>query len=195
MTERDAFEDVLIRFRPAGPRPDMQPPALLLHVPSSGGVPRVPRIWIAAGVLLLSLVVVGAAWIWNSRAPQPVVQSPVQPPIAGVQAPRTGPGQAGATVSGTRETPIIVGRDVPEPKRTRVVAPVYSVEPLPGVVAVLELLVDPQGRVDAVNVVRGEGPSALEAAEAGHGWQYEPLALAGEPVWFLITVVVWYPLR
>lgn len=101
---------------------------------------------------------------------------------------------AGPTVQG-RDAPIVIGGDIPEPDRVHTVVPLYSADPDPGLVAVLELTVSPGGRVDAVKALRGQERFFKEASEAAAQWRYEPLQLGDEAVWFVITVVVWHPFR
>jgi outer membrane biosynthesis protein TonB len=59
-------------------------------------------------------------------------------------------------------------------------------------VAVLEVTGNPEGRIAEVRVLRDlQGMDLTSAAvEAVSQWEYEPLELGGEPVWFLMTVIV-----
>ena len=79
--------------------------------------------------------------------------------------------------------------------RTRYVLPAYPRDPRRGIVAIIELTVDPAGRVNSANVLRGPQGDAITTAavEAVEQWEYEPLELGGEPVWFVQTVVVSFP--
>lgn len=182
MTERDPFEDVLARFRPVGPPQDMQPPVLLRN----SALARPPghiRRWVAGG-LLLTAAAAGASWLWSDR--DAARESSLT---------RAASARAAAPIAQGRDAPIVIGGDIPEPDRIHTVLPLYSADPDPGLVAVLELTVSPDGRVNTVKALRGQERFFQEASEAAVQWRYEPVQLGGEAVWFVITVVVWHPFR
>ena len=91
------------------------------------------------------------------------------------------------------DAPVRVGGDIGPVERTRIVLPFYPRDPDPGVVAILELTVQPSGVVDSVEVLRASQAADITAAavDAALQWEYEPLELGGEPVWFIQTVVIY----
>ncbi len=92
-----------------------------------------------------------------------------------VASPATGP-----------DVPVRVGRGVPEPKKVKHVEPEYP----PGSRGsmIVELTIDRQGRVTALNVLSGEA-SILEAVDrAVRQWEYEPVVVDGRAVSVLLTV-------
>jgi TonB family protein len=103
---------------------------------------------------------------------------------------------AGSRAGGqSPQAPVRVGGDIAAVPRTRTVIPAYPEDPSRGIVAILELTVEPTGRVNSVNVLRAsQGAAITDAALAAvRQWEYEPLELAGEPVWFVQTVVIHFP--
>ena len=103
---------------------------------------------------------------------------------------RSAPGAAAGRQS--FEAPVRVGGDIGAARLTRTVEPLYPVDPADGIVAILELTVEPAGRVSDVRVLRApQGDDITRAAiDAVRQWEYEPLELGGVPVWFMQTVVV-----
>jgi hypothetical protein len=97
------------------------------------------------------------------------------------------------SVSQGFDAPVRVGGDIGPVRRTRMVAPFYPRDPDQGIVAILELTVQPGGGVDAVKVLRAPQADGITTAavEAAMQWEYEPLELGGEPVWFIQTVVIY----
>ncbi len=93
-----------------------------------------------------------------------------------------------------QEAPLIAGSEgVPVPKRTKMVKPEYPPEAqargLRGIV-ILEVTIDKEGRVGAVDVVRSI-PGLDEAAiVAVRKWEYEPAKVAGKPVAVKLTVPI-----
>jgi TonB family protein len=203
MTERDDFEDVLTRYQPSGPSASMQPPAALFANDAiRTGSSR--RMWIAAGVAVVSITA-GSSW-WADQRSASSSFSEVGPPAeaapvgqgtdAGTEARASAVGaEAVASGRSSRERPFRVGGDLREPKRTRYVAPVYSGDPGTGLVAIVEVLVTPEGKVDSTHVLRGQAPFAGEAAEAVREWEFQPMRIRGEAVWVVITVAVSNPPR
>jgi protein TonB len=89
----------------------------------------------------------------------------------------------------TKEQPVRISKDVPAPERTKVVPPKYPEDAKTGIV-VVEIVVTPKGRVDSAKSLR-DLPGATEAAlEAVRQWEYRPLILEGEAVWFVMVVTV-----
>lgn len=97
-----------------------------------------------------------------------------------------------------QEQPLVTGtQGVPVPKRTKFVQPVYPPEAiaqgLRGIV-ILDLLIDTQGRVASVNVMRSI-PGLDEAAiAAAKQWEYEPVRVGGKAVSVRHTVPVTFTL-
>ena len=79
----------------------------------------------------------------------------------------------------------VAGRDVPAPKRTHFVSPVFPPEAqaagLRGIV-ILELLVDTAGKVASADVLRSVAPFDDAALVAVRQWEYEVTKVDGKPV-------------
>jgi protein TonB len=94
--------------------------------------------------------------------------------------------------------PVRVGGRVHEPRKLKAVPPVYPEAArdarLEGVV-VLECLIDPQGRVSEVKVLRGVPLLEEAAVEAVRQWIYTPTLMDGVPVPVLMTVTVRFDLK
>src|SRR5262249_33817708 len=84
------------------------------------------------------------------------------------------------------EAPLQAGAEgVPVPKRTKTVPPEYPAEAqAQGVrgIVILELVVDPQGKVASVNVLRSVPGLDAAAVEAAKQWEYEITKVGGKPV-------------
>ena len=93
-----------------------------------------------------------------------------------------------------QEAPLIAGSEgVPVPKRTKMVKPEYPAEAqakgLRGIV-ILDVTIDKDGKVGAVDIVRSI-PGLDEAAiVAVRKWEYEPAKVAGKPVAVKLTVPI-----
>lgn len=93
--------------------------------------------------------------------------------------------------------PVRVGGQIQPPALVQRVEPVY-----PGVavsahvqgVVILEALVDPEGRVKDVKVLRSVPLLDKAAIDAVMQWRYSPVVLNGTPVPFILTVVVSFSL-
>ena len=59
---------------------------------------------------------------------------------------------------------------------------------------ILEAIVDEQGRVESLKVVRSGGVLDRAALEAVRQWRYSPVLLNGRPERFILTVVVTFRL-
>ena len=94
--------------------------------------------------------------------------------------------------------PIRVGGRVREPRRLEGVPPVYPETArdarIEGVV-ILECVIDPQGRVSEVRVLRGVPLLEEAAVDAVRQWVYSPTLMDGVPVPVLLTVTVRFGLR
>ncbi|HET9314480.1 MAG TPA: TonB family protein, partial [Vicinamibacteria bacterium] len=90
------------------------------------------------------------------------------------------------------------GTEVAPPKRTKFVAPVYPPEAQAsgqrGIV-ILELVVDTQGKVESVTVVRSVPPFDEAASAAVRQWEYEVTRVGGNPVKVRLTVPITFALR
>jgi TonB family protein len=92
----------------------------------------------------------------------------------------------------------IAGRDVPWPKRTRSITPVYP----PAAAAVgqrgiviVQILVGPDGKVAAAEVVRSVPPFDAPALAAVRQWEYEVTRVNGQPVPVQLTIPITFALR
>jgi len=97
-----------------------------------------------------------------------------------------------------QDAPKLAGTDVPPPKRTKFVAPQYPPEAqaqgIRGIV-ILELLIDEQGKVASVDVIRSI-PGLDEAAlSAARSWEFEPTRVNGVPVRVRHTIPITFALR
>jgi TonB family protein len=90
------------------------------------------------------------------------------------------------------------GTDVPPPKRTKFVSPVYPPEAQAagqrGIV-ILEIVVGTGGQVESVNVVRSVPPFDEAATAAVRQWEYEVTRVDGKPVPVRLTVPITFALR
>jgi protein TonB len=93
----------------------------------------------------------------------------------------------------TPRKPVRVGGDIKEPTLTYRVDPVYPlltvVRQLEGVV-ILEAVVDEEGRVESIRVLRSPGVFEQAAVEAVRQWRYSPVILNGRPEKFILAVTV-----
>jgi TonB family protein len=96
------------------------------------------------------------------------------------------------------ESTLQAGADVPAPKRTKSIAPVYPPEAqaqgLRGIV-ILELIVDTEGRVASAEVVRSVPPFDEAALAAVRRWEYEVTRVDGKPVRVKMTVPISFTMR
>ena len=92
----------------------------------------------------------------------------------------------------------VAGRDVPPPKRTRFVSPVFPPEAQAlgqrGIV-ILELLIDQAGKVASADVLRSVPPFDDAALLAARQWEYEVTKVAGKPVAVRLTVPITFALK
>jgi TonB family protein len=99
----------------------------------------------------------------------------------------------------TKEPPLQAGSEgVPVPKRTKTVPPTYPPEAqaagIRGIV-ILELVVDPQGKVESVNVIRSVAGLDDAAVDAAKQWEYEITKVNGKPVSVKLTVPITFAMR
>ncbi|HVO10927.1 MAG TPA: TonB family protein [Vicinamibacteria bacterium] len=105
---------------------------------------------------------------------------------------------SGPSLLADQEQPLLAGEGgVPVPKKTKHVQPVYPPEAiaqgLRGIV-ILDLVIDPNGRVTSATVVRSV-PGLDEAAiAAAKQWQYEPARMGGKAVSVRLTQAITFSL-
>lgn len=94
--------------------------------------------------------------------------------------------------------PIRIGGQLKEPTLIHRVEPEYPLlalaRELEGVV-ILEAIVDEEGRVESVKVLRSPGVFEQAALAAVRQWRYSPVLLNGRPEKFVLTVVVSFHLE
>jgi len=94
--------------------------------------------------------------------------------------------------------PLRIGGQLKEPSLIHRVEPVYPAlaiaSQMQGIV-ILEAIVDEEGRVESVRVLRSPGVFDNAAVEAVRQWRYSPVILNGRPEKFILTVVVSFRLQ
>jgi protein TonB len=97
-----------------------------------------------------------------------------------------------------KQEPVRVGGDIKAPRKINAAKPVYPEiarqARVQGVV-ILEAIIDPQGNVTNVRVLRSIALLDRAAMEAVRQWKYEPTLLNGMPVPIIMTVTVAFDLR
>jgi len=92
----------------------------------------------------------------------------------------------------------VAGRDVPWPKRTKSVQPVYPAAAQAlgqrGIV-IVQLLVGPDGKIVSADVVRSVPPFDDPALAAARQWEYEVTRVNGQPVPVQLTIPITFALR
>jgi TonB family protein len=98
--------------------------------------------------------------------------------------------------SQTKDKPLRVGGDLPAPKQLKYVPPEYSEDAkqrgIKGLV-VLELIVDTDGAVDAIKVVRPLDGATDAVVRAVKQWKYAVTEVQGKKVWIAMTTVIPFP--
>jgi TonB family protein len=97
------------------------------------------------------------------------------------------------------EEPIrVAGSDVPAPKRTKSVSPVFPeaarTQGLRGIV-IVEVVVGTDGSVESVDIVRSVPPFDEAAIAAVREWKYEPTKVDGKPVRVRLTVPITFSFK
>ena len=146
------------------------------------------------------------------EVPEPVIAADLEPGPAGDALPgaETGGvqgGVAGGIVGGVLggvpdlppmpAVPIRVGGEVKEPKKLKHVNPVYPEVAVAARVhgsVILECIVNRQGRVTDVKILRGIPLLDVAAVEAVRQWAYTPTLKDGVPVSVIMTVTVRFDL-
>jgi protein TonB len=120
----------------------------------------------------------------NGRVPG---GDPLAPPLPVVAPPTVQPKQA-----------VRVGRGVTAPQKIRHVAPIYPPIALAarreGIV-ILEAVIDEEGRVRDVKILRSVQLLDQAAIDAVRQWRFTPTLLSGEPVPIVMTVTVDFKLQ
>ena len=109
-----------------------------------------------------------------------------------------GGGPGGDVTAETPRPPLRVGGEVHPPRKVRHVDPVYpELARRAGVtgMVILECVIDREGRVRAVTVLRGHPLLNAAAAEAVGQWTYRPTLLNGVPVEIVMVVTVRFTTR
>jgi protein TonB len=105
---------------------------------------------------------------------------------------------APAVAYAQQKPPVRVGGSVKEPKKIKSVAPVYPQEAkeagIQGVV-ILETLIEKDGTVGDIKVLRSVPLLEAAAVDAVKQWVYEPTLMDGEPVQVLMVVTVNFTLK
>jgi TonB family protein len=108
------------------------------------------------------------------------------------------PGGEGDGAGAAASVPVRPGGDVREPRRIQYVAPEYPelarATRVAGIV-ILECVLDEQGRVQDVRVLRGHALLAPAAVDAVQRWRYTPTYLNGVAVRVVMTVTVNFTLN
>src|SRR4029079_18100976 len=119
-------------------------------------------------------------------------QEPAAPPVS---APTPVPGAPQIAVPPDVK---VAGRDVPAPKRTRFVSPVFPLEAQAagqrGIV-ILELVIDAAGKVSTADVLRSVPPFDEAALTAVRQWEYEVTKVDGKAVPVRLTVPITFALK
>jgi TonB family protein len=129
----------------------------------------------------------------SAAAPHAVAFQEPAPPPAGAPSPATAapPGAAPSEVK-------VAGRDVPAPKRTHFVSPVFPLEAQAagqrGIV-ILELVIDAAGKVSTADVLRSVPPFDEAALTAVRQWEYEVTKVDGKAVPVRLTVPITFALK
>jgi TonB family protein len=128
----------------------------------------------------------------SAAAPQAVAsQEPASPPGAV-------PSPAPASVPAAPSNIKVAGRDVPAPKRTRFISPVFPLEAQAagqrGIV-IIELVIDEAGKVSTADVLRSVPPFDEAALTAARQWEYEVTKVDGKPVPVRLTVPITFALK
>jgi protein TonB len=97
-----------------------------------------------------------------------------------------------------RSGPIRVGGQIKEPALLHRVDPVYPSVAVSANIegtVILEAIVDEEGRVESVKVLRSMGVLDRPAVHAVQQWRYSPVLLNGVPEKFILTVAVTFRLE
>jgi TonB family protein len=109
------------------------------------------------------------------------------------------PAQAAGTAAASAAPNVkVAGQDVPVPKRTRFVQPVFPPEAQAagqrGIV-ILEIVIDESGKVSTADVLRSVAPFDSAALAAARQWEYEVTKVDGKPVPVRLTIPITFALK
>jgi TonB family protein len=149
---------------------------------------------VTAGVVLVSLAVLGAVTFPFRTAPASTPLAPAAPMLstaATVPVPLPPPPHR---VAQQQDDEVIkVGGDVPPPKKTKHVNPVYPPDAkdagIQGVV-IIEAVIDKEGKVASATVVKSIPELDQAAVDAVLQWEFEPTYIKGKPVSVRMTVTI-----
>jgi periplasmic protein TonB len=163
----------LVRTLPTGGAPISAPSKILPETPSVPGIPAVGAVdtvgWTGVGVPVVDAPVTGIVVAPVPTAPQALDRRPLK-------------------VGGTIRAPTRIAASSP------IYPPVAMSARVDGVV-ILEALIDEQGRVDRVRVLKSVPLLDAAAVDAVRTWRYTPTLLNGVPVAVLMTVTVNFSLQ
>ena len=133
-----------------------------------------------------------AASLTAAAAHAVAFQEPAPPPAAV-------PSPAPAAIAAAAPSDVkVAGRDVPAPKRTRFVSPVFPLEAQAagqrGIV-IIELVIDEAGKVSTADVLRSVPPFDEAALTAARQWEYEITKVDGKAVPVRLTVPITFALK
>jgi len=97
----------------------------------------------------------------------------------------------GLPAPGAATAPVRVGSTIAEPKLLKRVEPVYPAGTVPAGVMVAEIIINADGRVSELRILRSQGTAVDTAAVAAvRQWVFEPTLLNGVPVPVIMTVTI-----
>jgi TonB family protein len=146
----------------------------------------------ATAILISASLCAAQPWPAAAQDPSPsptpsAVATPAPPAAAAAPGASAGPSNVK-----------IAGRDVPAPKRTRFVSPIFppaaQAAGQRGIV-ILELVIDETGKVATADVLRSVVPFDEAALDAARQWQYEVTKVDGQPVPVRLTVPITFALK
>lgn len=184
----------------APPAPPAPAPAAPATARRSAPTPKAPAP--AAAAILTAPADVPEPVAAETAEPSPVADTAAGAEAGGVEGGVPG-GIVGGVVGGVVPpppapvVPVRVGGEIREPRKLRHVNPVYPEVAVAAKVrgsVVLECLVDPQGRVKDVTLVRGVPILNESAVAAVRQWLYTPTLKDGVPVSVIMTVTVRFDL-
>lgn len=130
--------------------------------------------------------------------PPPPPPAPVKDPQSPPQPPPPPPPPPAPPAPPSDDEPLRVGGNIKEPKKVKHVAPIYPPEAqearIQGIV-ILEVLIDPDGKVTSARVIRGVNGLDDAAVDAVLQWEFTPTLLNGQARPVIMTVTVNFTLQ
>jgi len=100
-------------------------------------------------------------------------------------------GSLPAPAPGAATAPVRVGGNIAEPRLLKRVEPVYPAGTVPEGVTIAEIVINTDGRVGELRILRSQGTTVDTAAVAAlRQWVFEPTLLNGAPVRVITTVTI-----